>query len=64
MWASWFQKQIFKDFPITGKSMASNDPLNVANLDPYGHGLQDLCRGPLELLCTKETVGFMVSEDF
>ena len=29
--------------------MAVNDTLDVANLDPNGHGLKDLCRGPIDI---------------
>ena len=32
------------------KSMGANDPLDVANLDPRGHGWQDLCRRPLNII--------------
>ena len=31
------------------KSMGANDSWGVANLDPQGHGWQDLCRRPLNI---------------
>ena len=43
--------------------MGANDPRGVANLDPRGHGWQDLCRRPQHrFILNLLALGLIVSE--